>query len=69
VPETLEFLWDTRKHPARCDAKPVLHAARAVVIGVMLEGLFEVNLGISPVLSMFLGVKGCGYTALEKTGA
>jgi len=66
----LEILWDlwrgTRKLPARSDAKFVLHAAVAVTIGVILEGFFEVNLGISPVLSMFLAVVGCGYAALEK---
>ena len=50
----------------RSDAKFVLHAATAVVIAVALEGLFEVNLGDSEVLGMFLAVAGCGYAALEK---
>jgi putative inorganic carbon (HCO3(-)) transporter len=69
VQMALDFWRGTRKLPARSDAKFVLHAATAVVIGVMLEGFFEVNLGVSPVLSMFLAVAGCGYTALEKTRA
>ena len=65
----LEMAWDfwrgTRNLPARSDAKFVLHAATAVVIGVVLEGFFEVNLGISGVLGMFLAVAACGYVALE----
>ena len=43
--------------------------AAAVVIAVMLEGFFEVNLGVSEVLGMFLAVVACGYTALEKARA
>jgi O-antigen ligase len=69
----VQLLWDfwrgTRNLPARSDAKFVLHAAVAVVIGVILEGFFEVNLGISGVLGMFLAVVACGYTALEKAKA
>jgi putative inorganic carbon (hco3(-)) transporter len=68
-----QMLWDfwrgTRKLPPRSDAKFVLHAAAAVVIGVILEGFFEVNLGISGVLTMFLPAVACGYVALEKADA
>ncbi len=49
----------------RSDARFVLHAGTAVMIGVILEGFFELNLGVSPVLTMFLAAVGCGYTALE----
>src|SRR5262249_9426976 len=69
VQMAFDFWRGTRKLPARSDAKFVLHAATAVLIAVMLEGFFEVNLGVSPVLSMFLVVAGCGYAALEKTRA
>jgi putative inorganic carbon (HCO3(-)) transporter len=69
----LQIVWDfwrgTRKLAARSDVKFVLHGSIAVVIGVMLEGFFEVNLGISGVLAMFLAVVACGYTALEKAHA
>jgi putative inorganic carbon (HCO3(-)) transporter len=61
-----DFWRGTRALPSRSDAKFVMHAAAAVVIAVMLEGLFEVNLGDSEVLGMFLAAVGCGYTALEK---
>jgi putative inorganic carbon (hco3(-)) transporter len=61
-----DFWRGTRKLPARSDAKFVMHAAAAVVIAVMLEGFFEVNLGDSEVLGMFLAAAGCGYTALER---
>lgn len=66
----LQTTWDfwrgaLRQPPGRSDAKFVLHAAVAVMIGVILEGFFELNLGVSPVLAMFLAVVGCGYAALE----
>ena len=64
-----DFWRGTRKLPVRSDVKFVLHAATAVTIGVMMEGFFELNLGVSPVLSMFLVVVGCGYVALEKVRA
>jgi O-antigen ligase len=62
----VDFWRGTRNLQPRGDAKFVLHASAAVVIAVMLEGFFEVNLGDSEVLGMFLAVAGCGYTALEK---
>ena len=41
--------------------------AIAVMIGVLVTGLFEYNLGDSEVLLMFLAVVALGYTAAEKT--
>jgi len=38
----------------------------AVVLATMVAGFFELNLGDSEVLTMFLVVVGCGYLALEK---
>jgi O-antigen ligase len=38
----------------------------AVVIGILLEGFFELNLGDSEPLGMFLAVVACGYVALEQ---
>ena len=43
-----------------------LHGAIAVVIAVMIEGAFELNLGDSEVLAMFLTVVACGYLTLEE---
>jgi O-antigen ligase len=43
----------------------VLHGAIAVIIAVMLSGFYELNLGDSEVLGMFLAVIACGYVASE----
>ncbi len=51
--------------PGRSDARFVLQGAVAVVIAILIEGFFELNLGDSEVLTMFLVVVGCGYAALE----
>ena len=55
--------------PGRSDRRFLLHGAIAVVLATMAEGFFEYNLGISPVLTMFLVAIGCGYVALEPEGA
>jgi putative inorganic carbon (hco3(-)) transporter len=52
--------------PGRSDIRFVLHGATAVVLATMVEGFFEVNLGDTEVLTMFLVVVACGYLALEK---
>jgi len=50
----------------RCqDARWILHGAIAVILAMMVGGYFEVNLGDSEVLAMFLGVIGCGYAAVS----
>lgn len=43
----------------------VLHGGIAVMLAVLTEGFFELNLGDSEVLSMFLVVVACGYVALD----
>jgi len=43
----------------------VLHGAVAVVIGALVGGIFEYNLGDSEVLMMFVSVIGLGYAALS----
>lgn len=48
--------------PGRGDARFVLQGAIAVVIATMIAGCFEMNLGDSEVLAMFLAVVACGYT-------
>jgi putative inorganic carbon (HCO3(-)) transporter len=55
--------------PGRGEAKFVLHGAIAVIIGIMISGIFELNLGDSEVLMMFLAVAACGYIAVEKAKA
>ena len=45
--------------------KAILHGAAAAVIAILVEGLFEYNLGDSEVLTMFLVAVAWGYTALR----
>ena len=49
--------------PPLGETRWILHGAIAVIIAVMVGGYFEVNLGDSEVLAMFLAVIGCGYAA------
>jgi putative inorganic carbon (hco3(-)) transporter len=51
--------------PGRSDRRFLLHGAIAIILATMVEGFFEYDLGISPVLTMFLVAVGCGYVALE----
>jgi putative inorganic carbon (hco3(-)) transporter len=52
--------------PGRSDRRFLLHGAIAAVLATMAEGVVELNLGDSEVLTMFLVVVACGYLALEK---
>ena len=81
VPTALVFMWilvqvplDFRRGlrklpPGRGDQRFLLHGGIAVVLAAMLEGVVEVNLGDSEVLTMFLVVVACGYLALDKDAA
>lgn len=50
----------------RSNRKFLLHGGIAVVVATMVAGFFEVNLGDSEVLTMFLVTVACGYLSLEK---
>lgn len=52
--------------PGRSNRKFLLHGGIAVVVATMVAGFFEVNLGDSEVLTMFLVTVACGYLSLEK---
>ena len=52
--------------PGRDDRRFLLHGAVAVLLATLAEGCFELNLGDSEVLTMFLVVVACGYLALDK---
>jgi O-antigen ligase len=43
----------------------ILHGTNAVILGTLVGGLFEHNLGDSEVLMMFVSVIGLGYAAVE----
>jgi O-antigen ligase len=61
-----DFLGALRRLPAGPgEEKSILHGAVAVVIGIVVGGLFEVNLGHSEVLALFLAVVACGYVAVD----
>jgi putative inorganic carbon (hco3(-)) transporter len=49
------------------DARFLLHAGIACVIAIMIEGFFELNLGDSEVLTMFLVTTACVYVGIEET--
>jgi O-antigen ligase len=55
-------LW---RLPGGSDLRWVLHGAMAVTIAVLLSGFYELNLGDSEVLGLFLAVMACGYVAIE----
>jgi putative inorganic carbon (hco3(-)) transporter len=59
-----DFARGLHRSPAGAEERWVLHAAIAVMIGVLVSGFYELNLGDSEVLAMFLAVVGCGYAAL-----
>jgi O-antigen ligase len=77
IPATLALLaaffmalWDFRRAvaalpPGRSDRRFLLHGAVACVIGTMVSGVFEKNLGDTEVLTMFLVILCCGYLAAE----
>ncbi len=54
--------------PGPGDERFILHGATAVVIATMVAGFFELNLGDSEVLTMFLVAIACGYSALATAG-
>jgi O-antigen ligase len=51
--------------PGRSDRRFILHAATACILGTMVEGLFEKNLGDTEVLTMFLAIVCLGYLAAD----
>lgn len=59
---TLRDYWRSIKR--RTDELSALHGAVAVIIGVLVGGIFEHNLGDSEVLMMFASVLGWGYAAV-----
>ena len=60
-----DFFHALRKlPPGPGDARFLLHGGIAAVIGIMVSGVFEVNLNDSAVLMVFLIVVACGYVAV-----
>jgi len=62
-----DFLSAIRRlPPGPSDAKFLLHGGAAVVLAIMISGIFELNLGDSEVLILFLAAVCCGYVAREQ---
>ncbi len=61
-----DFIRALRHLPAGSERRWVLHAAIAVVIAILIGGFYEVNLGDSEVLAMFVAILGCGYVAVKE---
>ncbi len=62
----LDFLSALKKlPPGPGEARFILQGATAVVIAIMVEGFFELNLGDSEVLTLVLAVVAAGYVARE----
>jgi len=59
-----DFIRARRRLPPDSDARWVIDGAIAVMIAVLLSGWYELNLGDSEVLGMFLAVLGCAYVAI-----
>jgi len=78
IPTLLVFLWLMGRilwdfwrglrtlPPGRDNRRFLLHGGIAVVIATLVDGVANMNLGDSEVLTMFLVVVACGYLALEK---
>lgn len=65
-----DFLAALRRLPAGPgEAKFLLHGAVAVVLAILVSGFFELNLGDSEVLTMFLAVVAAGYSARDAAAA
>ena len=65
-----QILWDYAKTlrvlPAgRSDVRFLLHGGIAVVLAILVEGVADVNLGDSEVLTLFLVVVALGYMAID----
>jgi len=46
--------------------RAILYGSAAVILGILVEGFFELNLGDSEPLALFLSILACGYVALEQ---
>jgi putative inorganic carbon (hco3(-)) transporter len=55
-----------RSQASEGERKFVLHAGVATVLAVLVSGIFELNLGDSEVLAVFLSIVSCSYLAAEQ---
>ncbi|MBI1898608.1 MAG: O-antigen ligase family protein [Acidobacteria bacterium] len=60
----LRDFWRGARAAPSPDARAILSGGFAVILAILIAGMFEHNLGDSEVLTMFLTVVGLGYAAL-----
>jgi len=62
-----KMLYDFTRHVRRAsgDTRAILHGAIAVMIAMLLVGYFELNLGDTEVLTVFLVTTACAYVAVD----
>jgi putative inorganic carbon (HCO3(-)) transporter len=68
------FLYDITRALRRApgpgdDRVAMLHASVAVIVGILVAGWWEHNLGDSEVLVLFLTTIACGYAAADSLSA
>lgn len=80
IPTMLAFMWILgkilydyihalrRTGPRDGEVRAILHGAIAMMIGILAVAYYEVNLGDSEVLILFLSVVACGYVAIDNIG-
>ena len=61
----LDFIRALRRTSAQSSERWVLHAAIAATLAVLISGFYELNLGDSEVLGLFLAIMACGYVAVK----
>jgi putative inorganic carbon (HCO3(-)) transporter len=75
IPTMLALMWllgkvlyDFIRHvrSASGDTRAILHGAIAVMIAMLLVGYFELNLGDTEVLTIFLVTAACAYVAVDE---
>ena len=67
-----KILWDHRqalRKTASGEDRFILHAVVAATLGLLVGGVFEVNLGDSEVLTVFLVLVSLGYVAIARQEA
>lgn len=59
-----DFIRAARNAPKEAAGRWVLHGAVAATLAVLVSGFYELNLGDSEVLGLFLAIVACGYVAV-----
>jgi putative inorganic carbon (hco3(-)) transporter len=61
-----DFAAAARRSGASVEVRGILHGAIAVLIAMLVVGFYEVNIGDSEVLTLFLAIVACGYVARDE---